>query len=314
MENFCTVNILLSTYNGDRYLSNFLESLECQQHSNWVLIVRDDNSSDNSKKIIKSFYEKHNKKVIITKDNTGNCGSKISFSHLMANAEHDYIMFADQDDYWLPNKIQQMLAKIRILEESFDKSQPILIHSDLAVVDEKLNEISPSFWKHENISPYNKNKMSDYLIQNYVAGCTVIINRALLNLASPIPSGAIMHDWWCALVAASFGKIDCINESTILYRQHNNNVVGAQEYTYYNLLSNFLRNNKKYSNSVLQYNQQAKALYELYFDKLSQHDKNCIEAFLKLSNINIIHKIYLITRYRIYKSDFFRTLGFLFLA
>ena len=103
---------------------------------------------------------------------------------------------------------------------------PVLAHTDLVVVDENLHTIAPSFWSYSNLNPYCGSRLNRLLIQNVVTGSATMINRALARLASPIPQGAVLHDWWLALVASALGRIEAIPEKTVLYRQHGRNCAG----------------------------------------------------------------------------------------
>ena len=225
------IAILLSTYNGAPYLEDFLISLEKQTYQNWDLMVRDDGSSDDTLVILQKFSDNINK-VSILKDRQ-NLGAKKSFSTLVNVAlqspeQYEYIMFADQDDIWLPDKIEKTYLKMKEFERS-RPSLPLLVHSDVSVVDEKLNVLASSFWSYQHIEP-TRDKLNHLLLHNIVTGCTVMVNRALAENVKTIPNEAIMHDWWMAMVASAFGKIGYIDEPLILYRQHGSNDTGAKNY------------------------------------------------------------------------------------
>ena len=127
----------------------------------------------------------------------------------------------------MPNKVERAINEIRRLENQFGETTPILVHSDLTVVDEKLNEISASFFDHSKIDVSKGGRLDYLLFNNIVTGCASMGNRALLDLVRPIPDGVPMHDWWLALVAASCGVVGTIAEPTVFYRQHGRNQVGA---------------------------------------------------------------------------------------
>lgn len=220
------VDILMGTYNGEKYLSNQIESLLNQSYKNWKLIIRDDGSTDNTIKIILKYIEKYPNKITIIQDNKKGLGPKDNFLELLKYSNEDYIMFCDQDDIWLPHKIKVSLEKIMDIEEN----KPALVHSDLKVVDENLNIISKSFWKYANID-YKIQNTNRLIVQNNVTGCTVIINRKLKNLVvGKFFNRSIMHDWVIAIVASLFGKIEYIEDQTILYRQHGSNKIGAKKW------------------------------------------------------------------------------------
>src|SRR5690606_39057310 len=136
------------------------------------------------------------------------------------------VMFSDADDCWFPDKISLTLDLMRVVEKDEGGARtPTLVHTDLAVVDRDLRPIADSLWQYQGVNP-DLTSLNRLLIQNCVTGCTVMVNRPLRELASPIPPGVVMHDWWMALVASSFGRIARIARPTLLYRQHGRNDTG----------------------------------------------------------------------------------------
>ena len=141
--------ILLSTYNGEKYIKQQLDSLFSQTYKDFEIIVRDDKSMDNTLEILKSFDIK-------LVDSTQNLGAKKSFASLLEyaiqNSDAEYFMFCDQDDIWEKDKIEKTLKKMEEMGSEFG-NVPLLVHTDLKVVDEKLNILSASMWKYQNINP-----------------------------------------------------------------------------------------------------------------------------------------------------------------
>ncbi|MBU3951926.1 MAG: hypothetical protein KJ658_07270, partial [Proteobacteria bacterium] len=111
--------------------------------------------------------------------------------------------------------------------------KPVLVHSDAEVVDTHLNTVCPSFMAYQGICHNRVNPLNNLLVQNFVTGCTLMVNRKLLELAYPVPEAALMHDWWLALCAAVSGRIEFADRPLIRYRQHRNNQVGAKSVTLY---------------------------------------------------------------------------------
>ena len=222
------IDILLSTYNGQAFLEELLSSLEKQSYGQWQLLVRDDGSEDRTIEILEGFRLKHPDKVHILKDEHQHLGPAKSFERLLQKSTADYMLFCDQDDVWKPEKMQLSLEKMRTLEKAHP-GQPALVFSDLTVTDVKLNTIHHSFWDYTRVKPeYSKNSYK-LLVNNPVVGCTVMINKAVKSLVLPLPEAAVMHDWWMALRVVQNGVIDFLPLSTILYRVHDNNAIGAQE-------------------------------------------------------------------------------------
>jgi hypothetical protein len=135
-------------------------------------------------------------------------------------------MLCDHDDVWLPNKIALSLEHMRELEARYGPDTPLLVHTDLIVVGRDLEILAPSFFGYQRLDP-SRNGLNALLMSNTVTGCATMVNRALYERARPIPDQAALHDHWLALVAAATGRIECLAEGTILYRQHGGNTVGA---------------------------------------------------------------------------------------
>jgi glycosyltransferase involved in cell wall biosynthesis len=221
-----TVDIILATYNGEKFLAQQIESLLAQTHVCWRLLVSDDGSSDATTKIIMRYSAVDARIVLVNTERQG--GVVANFQKALEFASSDYLMFSDQDDVWLDNKIDIMLAEILRLEAEHGNTVPLLGFSDLKIVDSSLEILNESFYRSHKLDP-NNNLDQRYLLWNStVYGCTTIFNAALFRLAMPIPMGVPMHDQWFALIAASCGAVFYTPLQTILYRQHEENVVGAR--------------------------------------------------------------------------------------
>ena len=221
------IAILLATYNGEKYLDEQMRSLFSQTYRDFVVIVRDDQSTDRTPEILARWSAAQPDKIRMVSDGYGNLRPRANFGRLLEICDSPYFALCDQDDIWLPNKLELAINEIQRLENQFGATTPILVHSDLIVVDEKLNKISASFFDHTKIDRIKGGRLDHLLFNNIVTGCASMGNRALLELVRPIPDGVPMHDWWLALVAASCGVVGTIAEPTILYRQHGRNQVGA---------------------------------------------------------------------------------------
>jgi glycosyltransferase involved in cell wall biosynthesis len=221
--------IILPTYNGEKYIAQQLDSLQRQTFNNWQLLIRDDGSTDQTLAIVKK-YLCNDSRITLIEDIHNNLGACAGFSLLMTTALElgaGYVAFCDQDDIWLPEKLEITLNRIQMLENNNGFDTPLLVHTDLQIVDETLETISHSFIEFENINDPAAPQLNRLLVQNYVVGCTILCNRALLQMASPVPSAVRMHDWWLAAFAVAAGQLSFIAEPTIKYRQHSNNTLGV---------------------------------------------------------------------------------------
>lgn len=228
------IDILMATYNGEQYIAEQLDSLLNQTFTNWQLIVHDDGSVDNTINIIKQYIENYPDKICLIDDGIRTGGAKNNFLHVMQFSKAPYIMFCDQDDVWLPNKIELTYKAMIEHEKQKGEKVPLLVHTDLCVVDSKLNIIAPSMIDYQKLRPDNGSEIILLAIENCITGCTMMVNRTLLNISLKMPNHAMMHDWWMGLMALQHrGTIKFLNISTLLYRQHEVNTVGAKKVTYF---------------------------------------------------------------------------------
>ena len=224
------IYILLATYNGEKYFSEQIESLLSQTYQDWKLWIHDDGSKDNTVQIIKNYTNKYPEKIFFLDDAISCGGAKENFSYLLNNIDKDfdYIMFCDQDDVWLPNRIELFLNEVKIQEKN-NPNLPLVIFSDLTVVDDKLNIISNSMVKHQKLNPSIASSFELLKCQNVITGCAMLLNKKAFEVSTPISKNVLMHDWWIALIVSKLGKNIYLDEKTILYRQHSNNVVGSKK-------------------------------------------------------------------------------------
>ena len=217
------VDILLASYNGEKFIKEQIQSILEQSHSNFNLIISDDNSVDGTVEIIKNI-QKFDSRIKLIKNN-GVKGVVGNFNNALRYSTATYIMFADQDDYWLENKVGKMLSLIM----SNEGDKPALAFSDLEVVDENLVKIHESYYSENKLNPMNNTNNRYLLWKSTCYGCSVIINKRLLSVAGLVPEYASMHDHWYAYNASISGGVFYLPESTIKYRQHDNNVVGSHD-------------------------------------------------------------------------------------
>lgn len=218
----------MATYNGEKYIREQLDSIISQTFEDWVLIIHDDGSTDSTVEILLEYKNKYKEKIVLIEDGIILGGAKSNFAHLMSFSDSQYIMFCDQDDIWLENRIELFYAKMLESENIFH-DEPIVIFSDLVVVDEHLNVISNSMVESQKLNPIIAQTSDSLKCQNVITGCAMMFNKKALTLSLPIPKSALMHDWWIGLVTSKYGKNIFLNQPTILYRQHANNQVGFKK-------------------------------------------------------------------------------------
>lgn len=217
------VAVLLATYNGEKYITEQLDSLINQSYNGFVCYIHDDGSKDNTIRICEDYERRYPGTIRNLKYEVAG-GAKNNFFSLMKRVNADYYLFCDQDDVWSSNRIEKMMDVVQDVDEDF------LVFSDLKIVDEKLNVISDSFYDSNHVNP----AFIDYknaLIKGFIPGCTMMASRGLIEKALNFhnPESIKMHDWWLVLTALmSDVKLIFLNESLGLYRQHSGNTIGAQ--------------------------------------------------------------------------------------
>lgn len=297
------VAVLVAVYNGEKYLNQLVESLLSQDHSNTLIYIRDNCSTDNTPTMLLELQKRFPAQIFLLESET-NVGVIGNFGALLEKVNAPYVAFCDCDDFWLPNKISQTLAKMQELEEQYGTKTPLLVHTDLTVVDENLKVIDPSFWRFSRLNTSERcQELPGLLVQNHVTGCTMMINRALKELAAPIPLNCVMHDWWIALVAACFGKIESIPQATILYRQHSSNDTGAKPYG----LRSYVKYHRKRKKVMKEKKtEQVKLLIERYGMQLTAEKRALLEAYLEMQKASLPMKLGYMFRYGFLKSGFLR--------
>ena len=221
------VSILLATYNSSKYIIEQIHSIQNQTHQDWLLYVRDDGSTDNTTALIQDLSERDPRIRMIESDHLS-LGAAGSFMRLLELVDAEYYMFCDHDDVWLPQKIEKSLNKM--LEVEMDINIPVVVHTDLEVVDANLNLITGSYWRAVGIKPKVIKKLNLIQVFNCVTGCTMLFNRQAKKVSLPYDKLSPMHDWWIAIkTKMNGGVLAQVNEPLIKYRQHGSNQVGAKK-------------------------------------------------------------------------------------
>lgn len=210
-----SVQVLLSTYNGTRYLADLVESVIAQRDVTVGLLARDDGSTDDTASVLQQYTS-----LGVDSHIGPNVGAARSFLWLLerSSPKYDFVAFADQDDVWLPDKLSRAAAVLAPFGDT-----PAMYCSRLNVVDSDLQPLGKSNRIRRGPSFQNA------LVQNIATGCTIVLNysaRALL--VAHLPETVCMHDWWVYQAISGIGKVIVDEESHILYRQHDANVVGAE--------------------------------------------------------------------------------------
>lgn len=222
-----TIAILLATYNGAKYLKEQLDTLVSQSYQKWHLFVHDDGSTDETPTILRFYAQQYDNISILEYDSQK--GPANNFLSLLQRVDAEYYMFCDQDDVWLNNKIETSILKMKELEAQAP-SVPIVICSDLHIVDKELNITSQSYWEHAGIYPQFIKSFDECAASSVATGCTMLFNYAAKQATLLPAKHAAMHDSWVTLCTLkNKGVLHAIDQQLILYRQHGTNSLGATD-------------------------------------------------------------------------------------
>lgn len=302
------VHIVCSTYNGESYLNEFIDSVKAQTVSNWMLWIRDDGSRDSTPAKLQEFASL-DERIRIVDAGTPNLGVVLSFNRLLQLVPQDarYIMFADQDDVWLPNKIEYTLSAMMLGEQT--RSGPLLVHTDMTVVNESLQPIADSFWAFARIDP-EATALKRLLVRNVVTGATLMINRALREKTGDIPPSAAMHDWWIALVTSAFGNLIAVSTPTMLYRQHGLNTIGASQPGSASPVANLpsavgkaVRRTGKVRADISKAATQARDFAARYSDALTADDREFLKEYAQIPSRSFLRRKLDIARLHLQPED-----------
>lgn len=311
MDSNYKIQILLAAFNGQKYISTQLDSILNQSHSNWELFVSDDGSSDDTVSIIQEFCNKDSRIRIINEELTkqGACQNFGSLLETSLNDEWDFLMFADQDDYWHENKIELSLDAMLNAVDS-DKLAT-LVYTDFEYAGDDLSPLKTE----TDYGTYNWKEASlpRLLAQNNIYGCTMMANRLLAEKTKPIPFCAENHDYWIALVAASIGQIVHVKKRVMLYRQHSNNVSG--HYTNNSFKKRFFRyfrKNQKLETIMCGRFRMAEEVYSRFSKEISNTDVKMLLGYSDFKKKSRIGRIYFCFKNKIQKDSLSQTLAFYF--
>lgn len=234
-----STEVVMATHNGASFLREQMNSVLMQKGEPFCVLVGDDQSEDDTLDILTAYAFDHPSRVRILASSEVKGGAKGNFSRIVSQSTAPYIAFCDQDDVWHEDKLHSSLKEMQRLE-ALHPGKPVLVHSDLEVVDEQLNPIAASFFDYQRL-PRQQASLLDQLVKNNVTGCTMLINRRALQIALPIPEDAIMHDWWIACrVLQSEGAIGFIDKPLVKYRQHNANTIGAHNRDVFHIIKKMI--------------------------------------------------------------------------
>ncbi len=233
------ITVLLATWHGARFLDSQLQSLRDQVGPPFTVLARDDASTDGTRAILDSWAERHPGWLRILPDDGVRRGASGNFGALLAACPTPYAMMCDQDDHWHPDKVARSWVCMSALEQRHGSSCPLLVHGDARLIDEQDRPLDGSLAAMLHHRLEDASRPERQVLHNHVTGCTLLLNRALIELADPIPEAAVWHDWWVGLLACLCGKVARIPGTVLDYRQHPANALGAGTMRWSALLRRF---------------------------------------------------------------------------
>lgn len=297
------IQVLLAAFCGEKYLSEQLDSLIQQQipeGCTYSVLISDDMSTDQTPQIIEDYRQRYPEIIrVLPAKKSGS--AKDNFLRLMRESDGDVVLFCDQDDWWLPEKVSRTVSAFS------GKTGPVAVYSDAMIVDEDLRQVSVD---EKRLQTHDHGlTLPHLLVQNYVMGCTLAVNRVLLDgaLRDSYP-GIEMHDWWLVIYAAAFGQIVHVPEKLMKYRQHGDNAVGAKDlssgrYIRTHMNGRVLREN---CGNLLK---QAAGFYRCYGDMMDEGTRQVFTRFMTLRSHSKPVRILTQIRCGYLKSTFARVIG-----
>ena len=300
------VDILVATCNGEKYVKEQIDSILNQTYENIRVIVSDDRSDDSTPKILKEIA-KSDKRVILNlqKDRLGVINN---FEFLLKQVKSNFYMFSDQDDFWLPNKVEKMMERQK--QENAD-----LVFGDLEVVNEKLETMYPSYGDYMLLNRKIKKCINSYeynYLYNCVTGCTILGKTSMLDKILPLPNTSkyVLHDHWIGIITGIYGKVAYVEETYIKYRQHGNNQVGTDKISHkfkkfsdvrelflkikIEIFQTFVDNNDRFPKEIQEKNTKA-----LNYFKMLKNKK-----YFNFKNWNIFYDLYKNETFKYYIENF----------
>lgn len=289
--------ILMGTFNGSQYLSEQLDSIEKQTHENWRLIVSDDGSDDSTVEILNAFKDRWatGKLELIQGPKKGFCYNFLSLA-CDTQIKGDYYAFCDQDDFWLPNKLE---VALQIITRGENSNQAFLYCGRTIYVDNRLKRISQS-------TEYKMPKVfNNALVQSIAGGNTMLFNQATKHLLEVIGLKSVAsHDWWLyQLVTGTDGKIFYDTNPYVLYRQHAGALVGRNN-TFISKLERLIAVAMGKFRKLNNQNIDALRSIQIY---LSLEAQQSLEKFIQIRNSSFFYKIKILSSCDLFRQTIWQT-------
>ncbi len=314
------IDIAVPAYNCAPWIDAFFESVIAQDFTDWRIVARDDASTDGTAARL-AWWQSHLDGRMILVDDSGvrNLGMVENYDAVLAATTANVVMFADPDDVWQPGKISLTLRAMRQGETASGAATPVVVCTDAEVVDAQLRPIACSYWRWSRMNPDRRDTLVRLAVESPVLTSTMMVNRALLQLALPLTGGASCPDWWLALVAGAFGRIVSIPDRSILYRRHPfNDSLDPFGSTLRGAVRRFLaapgEPRRRVTRLLRQLAPQAGAFAARFRSRLHPADVAAFEAAGRLPSLGALARRWTIVRYHLWFTSSWKNIGLILLA
>lgn len=302
------IEVLMATWNGARFLEEQLDSLFSQSFHNFRLTVRDDASTDSTLEIVEKYRSRYPERIVVHQNHT-RLGACSTFALLVQHSDAPYVAFCDQDDIWRNDKLDLSFRAMHTVERKYGAHTPVLVFSDMELMQEDHTPIARSLWKMARVNP-DRAGLGTMLAQNLVSGCTALANRSLILKGRPIPADATMHDAWLGLVAAAFGILHPLYETTIQYRQHEGNAIGAGRGWKVADSCRRLISHRQFSDQVQSSRRQAHSFAVRYANELDEAQQRVLNTWSNSQDLPAIVRHWTLYRNGLRRTNWLNTIGF----
>ena len=286
------VDILMATYNGEAFVEEQVRSIINQTYSSWRLLVHDDGSTDQTLEILRRLAAE-DARIVLIEDGIFHLGVARNFIHLVALATAPYCMFCDQDDIWLPNKVEKMLHAI----EPLDQMLPQALYTNAYLWNPERGILSD-----KNTLTYPTTIRQTLFLNTGIQGAAAIFNRKMCEVMAQPLSYYAMHDHVLLLAGICFGQVHYLHESLMYYRQHEHNLTGNAPGSIAKKIL-LMWQNRHVPLVSREHYEGLKAFYEHFQWKMSVDDKRLVQAFLSLPNQSFLARAYHIILYKFQLFD-----------
>lgn len=307
------IDIALPTYNCAGWLDVLMESILRQDMENWRIVTRDDASTDDTAARMAMWRERLGDRMMVLPRGP-NLGPVGNYDAILSATTAKWVMLADSDDVWKPGKIARTLEAMRTGEESQAGSTPALVFADAEVVDQQLRPVAASYWQWSRANLRAADVFHRLIVDCPAISSTMMVNRALLDLALPMTGAAYSQDWWLMLVAAAFGTTIQLQAQTVLYRRHSSNdSLEPYAATTKGAVHRFLEApdsaRRKVNRLIEQFAPQAGAFARRFREKLATADLAALEAASRLPNAGGMQRRLEVARHDLWFGSAIKNVG-----